>query len=183
MKALVAMPGGSLDDVLNPERLMPFMTAARTLSHISRWGGRGTKFYSVLQHCVLLAGELPPELKVQGLLHDFSEAWIGDIPAPLKETPEMAFLLRAEEALQRRIWKTWGGFATLDPLVDEFDRRIALDEAIALDLAGEWMDRCRLRPLGVIIRPLSPEEAMQAFMPVAEELLPGLAHFGAASPR
>lgn len=169
MGALVAMPGGRLDDILDPERLMPIPEIARVLSRVCRWGGRGSAFYSVLQHSVELARALPEDLRLQGLLHDFSEAWIGDIPAPLKKTPQMAFLREAEETLQQRLWERYGGFSELHPLVMEYDSRIALDEAIALNLSGEWVGKSPKGPLGVDISPLPPEAAFSDFAGAVRE--------------
>lgn len=170
MKAFVAMPGGYLDDILNPEKLMKPMQIAKVLSKVCRWGGRGDHFYSVLQHSVELARALPKHLKIQGLIHDFSEAWIGDIPAPLKNTPEMRFLLEAEEALQKRIFEKYGGFSELDPLVAEYDSRIALDEAIMLGISGDWVAAAKRRPLGVKIVAQNSEEAFKGFMGMAMNL-------------
>lgn len=56
---------------------------AKTLSNINRFNGT-VGCYSVAQHCVLVASRLPNEYKFDGLLHDASEAYIGDVSSPLK---------------------------------------------------------------------------------------------------
>lgn len=59
---------------------------AHALSYQCRFGGHLPKFYSVAQHslnCSYLTEE--PKLKLAALLHDASEAYLLDIPRPIKK--------------------------------------------------------------------------------------------------
>ena len=120
-KYYVALGRNWLDDPMNPSTFMSLERVLTTLSHICRWNGRCDRFYSVLDHTINLAGMLPDELKAQALVHDFAEAYTGDLPAPIKKVPEMAWYVSREKALEKRVWETYLGVSEIDPLVMEKD--------------------------------------------------------------
>jgi len=53
------------------------------LSNIPRFAGQ-VDFFSVARHSIEVCNMLPDEFKLSGLLHDASEAYIGDMPTPIK---------------------------------------------------------------------------------------------------
>lgn len=57
---------------------------AHALSNQCRFGGHLPKFYSVAQHSILCAEYVKPEHKLAALMHDASEAYLLDIPRPIK---------------------------------------------------------------------------------------------------
>lgn len=67
----------TVDDIL-------LVDIAHSLSNICRFGGATVNFYSVAQHCIFVSRLLPPHLALWGLMHDASEAYLGDITRPLK---------------------------------------------------------------------------------------------------
>lgn len=57
---------------------------AWSLAHQCRYNGHTKLFYSVATHSILVAWFLPAHLKLEGLLHDASEAYLSDLPSPIK---------------------------------------------------------------------------------------------------
>ena len=57
---------------------------AHALSMQTRYSGHCLNFYSVAEHCILAASQAPEEYKLTMLMHDASEAYLCDIPRPIK---------------------------------------------------------------------------------------------------
>ena len=74
---------------------------AHSLSMQCRFGGHVTEFYSVAQHSVEVSNRVDKTLALWGLLHDASEAYVCDLPRPIKSLfPEYSKL---EREIQERI--------------------------------------------------------------------------------
>jgi len=56
-----------------------------SLSQQCRFNGHTKKMYTVAQHSLHVGNIVPPELRVYGLLHDAAEAYLSDIPSPIKK--------------------------------------------------------------------------------------------------
>lgn len=54
------------------------------LSKICRYNGHTDQFYSVAQHSVYTSYLVPPQHAMSALMHDATEAYIGDMPKPIK---------------------------------------------------------------------------------------------------
>jgi 5'-deoxynucleotidase YfbR-like HD superfamily hydrolase len=57
---------------------------AHSLSLTNRYNGHTEQAYSVAQHSLVVSLLCPPELALEGLMHDAGEAYTGDIVRPLK---------------------------------------------------------------------------------------------------
>ncbi len=77
---------------------------AHALSLLCRFNGHCTKFYSVAEHSVHVSREIDPKLAMIGLLHDAAEAYLGDVPSPLKtQLPQFKeFEWKMEQAIGER---------------------------------------------------------------------------------
>jgi len=142
---------------------------AHHLSHQCRYSGAPKFFYSTAQHCCLLAdyadlrmGCGPIEC-LQILIHDAPEAYLVDVPRPVKQfMPEYRVW---DKAINNAI-RSWIGFGDL-PIPawqDELDSRIIVDERaqIMSDSGLDWGHA--LEPLGVTIRPWAAVDAEQQFL-------------------
>lgn len=74
------------------------MDIAHALSNNCRFTGHVRQFYSVAEHSVRVSEILPPRLKLWGLLHDASEAYLSDIARPVKLTPTFGVVYKEIEA-------------------------------------------------------------------------------------
>ncbi len=77
---------GKVFDLLNPTPdKVCIEDIAHSLAYQCRYTGHTREFYSVAQHCVLMAEnpDLPGDPMAK-LMHDAAEAYIGDIARPWK---------------------------------------------------------------------------------------------------
>mgnify|MGYP000648313610 CR=1 FL=1 len=60
---------------------------AHALGNTCRFGGHTVRFYSVAEHCIRMSWAMDwnHEWAVWALMHDAAEAYIGDLPSPVKQ--------------------------------------------------------------------------------------------------
>ena len=72
-------------DVFNPDpACICIEDIAHALAQIPRFGGHLIRPLSVAEHCMNVAYKVPVQLGLDALLHDASEAYLMDIPSPIK---------------------------------------------------------------------------------------------------
>lgn len=100
---------------------------AHALAITNRFSGHTMFPYSVAQHSVLAAVAAPFSLQLEALLHDAHEAYVGDMPTPLKHLmPEYQELEgRMELAVRTKFGLPWN----MSPEVKHIDRRMLATEA------------------------------------------------------
>src|ERR1700693_5499467 len=94
---------------------------AHALSNQCRFGGHAREFYSVTEHCVRVSQHCRPEDALWGLLHDASEAYLSDVPAPLKVLPAFKAYRAAERSLQWTIAARFEGAPEQPASITEAD--------------------------------------------------------------
>jgi hypothetical protein len=101
-KSSITTLSGKFFDILKPEEYeYDIEEIATALSNLCRYTGHVNTFYSVAEHSVLVSRIVPERLALAGLLHDASEAYLGDVSSPLKKLlPEYK---RIEDRVQRAI--------------------------------------------------------------------------------
>jgi uncharacterized protein len=135
---------------------------AHGLSHVCRFAGHTTKFYSVAQHSVLVAQLCPAEDKLWGLLHDASEAYVGDMVRPLKlKMPEYR---RVETGVMAAVKKRFGLADKEPPWVKLSDQILCCTEARDFMRAPDWAMHGPVAKLPERIRPWAPGRAEKEFL-------------------
>lgn len=141
---------------------------AHALSNQCRYSGHVQFFYSVAQHCCVLAlymqeqGHSPLDC-LRMLMHDAAEAYLVDIPRPVKQYMQ-----------QYRVWDhaigdvidEWMGFTKFPKpaVIDDLDNRIIVDERAALmsKSGNDWGHHHD--PVGIEIVPWTPAVAERTFL-------------------
>lgn len=145
---------------------------AHSLSMQCRYAGHSQRFYSVAEHSVHVArfcrqyGTGPA---LEGLLHDATEAYLVDVPRPVKPflTGYKQAERRASHAVAQRFNLDMAGHPSI---VHETDNRIMHDERAALmtPCSRDWS--LTGQPLGVTIECWSPDRAEREFLALFDEL-------------
>ena len=142
---------------------------ARALSNLCRFGGHAKAFYSVAQHsaivCDLLEerGATADEL-MAALLHDAAEAYLGDLPHPLKHRSELGAQFRvAEKRLEAVIAERFAlpeAAARIKPL----DKALLATERRAFsEVTWHWPELDGAEELDLVIEPWDPARALREF--------------------
>src|SRR5579859_6023200 len=142
---------------------------ARALANQCRFGGHCRPFYSVAQHSVHVS-ELVEERDgdvedvFAALMHDAGEAYLGDMPHPIKHrSPLGAAFREAERHLERAIRERFRIKAEV-PGLKPADRALLATERRAFSAeTWHWPELDGIEPLAIELRAWSPDEAERAF--------------------
>lgn len=122
---------------------------AHSLSMIPRFGGHTFRHYSVAQHSIWVSTHCSPENALEGLIHDATEAYLIDIPTPIKyRLPDYKSL---EEIMMKAVYEKYGLQYPVHQEVKHWDRAA---------LEYEWHN-CVLEDKA---KCLSPEDAKSLFL-------------------
>ncbi len=137
---------------------------ARSLSNICRFGGHVNQFYSVAEHSMLVCALAPQELKPYALLHDATEAYLGDVIKPLKNIIGSPYDLM-EQTFEHRICQRFGLNSDLMRHIKPFDLKALEVESEALQRSN-YEPLCELNRKGLIAKQfgMPAEAAMVRFM-------------------
>ena len=144
---------------------------AHALSMQCRYAGHCLRFYSVAEHCVMLVYEMrrhTRRLQIDLLLHDAAEAYLVDVPRPVKRY--LTGYREAEARVDAAIRKHFVLFRRPHKRVKALDNAILHDEQ-AQNMAPSVRDwNLPGGPLGVSLHFWSPAEAEAAFLACARYL-------------
>lgn len=169
MQTTILLCSGDHFDFTAPRAdVLDIEVIAHALGNLCRFTGHTRRFYSVAQHSVLVSRLVPPHLALAGLLHDATEALVGDVSSPLKAR------LPAYRAVEDGIWfllsQRYGLPLKLPPEVKQADLVALATERRDLMprerqfAPGAWACIADVTPDPRPIVPLDPDRAARAFL-------------------
>lgn len=160
-KPLGTLSGKFFDPFKPDTSVLTFRDYVHGLAASARYSGQTPEPLSTVYHCLWVANHVHEDggspVDVYGALHhDATDAFLWDIPRPLKTHPELRWLVARERALQRAL-EEW-------LCVPKYDKRlVTLWDKKACEVHGE---RAFIRP-GIYG---NPSGARQTFSELHEQL-------------
>jgi hypothetical protein len=128
---------------------------AHALAHQPRFGGHLPDFFSVAQHSIMCAETAFTHNKFNALMHDASEAYLLDIPRPIKL--ELSNYKEIENGLMLALAKKFGFEWPMNDSIkglDDFHLRYEFHDL----MLGQQFENCPR------IIPMSPRHAKKCFL-------------------
>lgn len=138
----------------NPEDIC-IEDIAHALSNQCRFGGHTTKFYSVAEHSIHCADMVGPEYALAALMHDAGEAYLVDVPSPIKIV--LPQYIEIEDRLMRVIAGKYGFEWPMHHMVKRADKAMLDMEWKNLMLTDNWV-------------PMPPEYACARFLELFDKI-------------
>jgi uncharacterized protein len=142
---------------------------ARSLANQCRFGGHCRVFYSVAQHSVIVSRLVEErggdaEDAFAALMHDAAEAYLGDMPHPLKHrSPLGAAFRETEEHLEEAI-RVRFDIESRSPEIKRLDRALLATERRAFSAeTWYWPELDGVEPLDLGLTAWAPDRAAAAF--------------------
>lgn len=137
----IATRTGRVIDFLNPDPAQFSLEDIQSgLASEQRFAGQIERPYSVLQHSLLVAFLVPPECRLQALMHDAPEAYLRDIPSPAKDAMRRISNPSPYDEIEWRLWAAicarWDIGSVLHPAVKLADLQAMAIEAPVLQPEG-----------------------------------------------
>jgi hypothetical protein len=173
-----AAPDGSIQTVsgrwLNPLAPDPARIdigdIAQALANQCRFGGHSRRFYSVAQHSTIVSdicverGASAAEALV-ALLHDAGEAYLVDLPHPLKHRSELGPPYRRAEKLLEAAIQARFELGPPPAEMKAIDRSLlATERATFASTLDSWPELEGFEPLPIEIDPWDPVRAREEFL-------------------
>jgi hypothetical protein len=131
---------GAHVNVFNPEPgTIHIGDIAHALSMCTRFNGHLSDYYSVAEHCIHLSHlETRRQFQLGALLHDAGEAYLSDVPSPIKGfLPEIN---KIEDRLLNMILIKYN--AEINKVLWDYDKRICATEAQRMGMdTSKWTNQ------------------------------------------
>jgi len=133
---------------------------AHALSLVCRFGGHCREFYSVAEHSIRVALEVDKDHKLSALLHDAHEAYLHDVPRPIKQ--DISGYKEIADGIQKAINRKFGSSSDCYEIEHADDTLLSTE---ARDLGLNTTDWSELpTPLKETIFPWEWRDAEQTFL-------------------
>lgn len=150
------------------------------LAYQCRFAGHLKFFYSIGEHSVRVSRLVETwgrrDLALWGLLHDASEAYLVDLPAPIKHHPTMLAYRQAEKRAMRAVCEHFALPFDEPPIVKRADRVLLVTEQRDLRMRyaepnlNSISDCSGIEPLAETITPWTSQMAEREFLARFEAL-------------
>lgn len=137
----VSLWSGGRIDPLNPNPVdVHLEDIAHALARICRYNGHVAHHLSVARHSIWVSEELESTgpYALWGLMHDATEAYLGDMVKPVKHDPTMVAFRDAELLLEHAIAVRFGLPYPMPDEVHEADRHVTVDYEIGDRRRWRW---------------------------------------------
>lgn len=147
---------------------------AHSLSQICRYTGHTKEFYSVAQHSVLVSdAQTTLAEKRAGLLHDATEAYVNDLPSPLKACTDLGDYKNLENRIHAVINDKYDVNDGMTPNIKKADLQALFTEhRDVLNNPSHWGWGDEIKRFKDVIIPLPSKEAKELFIQRFIELFP-----------
>ncbi|MBS1886986.1 MAG: hypothetical protein JSU06_07335 [Actinobacteria bacterium] len=149
---------------------------AQALANQCRFGGHARRFYSVAQHSAIVSdvcGErgASADEGLVALLHDAGEAYLVDLPHPIKHRSDLGPPYRRAEKLLEEAIRVRFGLGAPPAGMKAIDRSLLAAERQAFTSTdGAWPELEGFEPLEIEIEPWDPVRARREFLERFERL-------------
>jgi hypothetical protein len=174
-RAIITTRSGRHVDLLAPAEMVSLIDIddiAYALSKINRFNGHTTRLYSVAEHCLNGVAYCLPQHKLEFLLHDATEAYLGDAVGPIKGSHVFTEYRKLESSWWAAIAGRYGVRFELPKEIHEVDKRMLVTEQRDLMMGRAPSSRDPFLPFSGILSPVAQhcDEIAQRFLAKFYEL-------------
>jgi hypothetical protein len=160
----IMLASGSWFDLLDPwTSEFCIEDIAQALGNICRYAGHCSRFYSVAEHSLHVSG-MAASNKLEALMHDAAEAFLGDVTRPLKQL--LPQYKRIEANVEKAIFARFGLDHSCLASLKLIDLSVLAAEQEQIMPSGTdyWTAETGVAPAPITVRFLSPNAARNEFL-------------------
>lgn len=148
----------------NPEDI-DIKDIAFSLANQCRFNGH-VPFFSVAEHSIAVAARLPPAMQLAGLMHDAAEAYLSDIPSPIKQyLPDyQAMEIKVQDAINQKFGIEVSETVLREVKLADKDQTATEAHYLLESQGASWVPRMFVPDERYAPRCLPPVEAVKAFL-------------------